>query len=639
MLNGNPWRGTPDVTLSWIPPEDLPEIPHGCIVALDTETHDPGLKEKGPGWAFDNGHIVGVSLAWGVDADHILGQGYWPIAHAHGNWRGGKGLLMRWLKKQFERDDLQWVFANSTYDLGWMNMLPIGKIHDIQVSAPLLNEHRRWYNLDSLAKDLLGKGKDDTLMAEWAKLAGVKKGEVKSMMALLPSAVVGPYAEQDAAATLGVHFIQHQRIIKRGLEKIYNLEMDLVPMFLELRKVGVRVDIPAAEKLRVIVAAEEVEAEKHLQHLTGLNISAWDIALQMQALRDEGFKGFSVTKKKQVEGLDAKVLEILATQQNKAGEIGAAILNLRRKNRLRVTFIDRMFLDHHHKGRLHAQFNSLKGEDGGTVSGRISSTDPNLQQLPARDEEAARRIRSLVLPEEGELFASVDYSSQEPRLAVHYGVQEGLRSAIKMASEYHKNPNLDIHQLVAELMGIDRKKAKILNLAQMYGQGGGSLCIALGLPTEPASFVNDGGQVIEYIAPLKEGKQLLENYNQTVPFMKRLAKSTERQAREEGHVETLLGRHCHVFNYPNGGDDARKAFNRRIQGSGADMIKRSMLDAWRAGFKLRLTVHDENLFSVQNKKQALECAHIMISAVKLEVPVTCDLAVGENWGSCVDVAL
>jgi DNA polymerase I-like protein with 3'-5' exonuclease and polymerase domains len=355
--------------------------------------------------------------------------------------------------------------------------------------------------------------------------------------------------------------------------------------------------------------------------------------MQMQILRAEGFTKFPKTAKKKVDGLTAATLQSLSEESSKAGQLATKILELRRKNRQRVTFIERLILDHQHNGRLHAQFNQLKSDDGGTVSGRLSSQDPNLQQLPARDEEASTRIRSLVLPEDGELLASADYASQEPRLAIHFAVERGSNTAKRMAEEFHRNPRMDLHQRVADIMGIKRSSAKILNLAQMYGQGGGSLCLALGLDASPDEFINDQGKKIEYLAPGREGKRILEEYNKAIPFMKTTAKRTEAEARKEGFITTLLGRRCRVFFYPNGGDDARKMFNRRIQGSAGDMIKKSMLDAWKAGHKVRLTVHDENVFSVQNEKQARECTEIMNAAVSLHVPVLSDLAIGPNWGT------
>jgi len=619
-----------DFVVDWLPPsEELPYLPAGVTVALDLETHDPMLKEKGPGWAFQEGYIVGVALAWGLETmDEVR---YYPFKHAGGNWKGDHGKFMRWLRAQFMREDLEWCFANSSYDLGWMNRIPEGRIHDVQVAAPLLNEHRFSYSLDALAKTELGEGKDETLLKQWAKQAGIK-GNPKGMMAQMPSFAVGPYAEQDAAATWKLHKLYMERIREQDLGKIYRLEMDLVPMLIDMRRVGVPVNVPAAEELREVILIEEKEAQRALKVTTGKRIGPWDIQMQMQALRDEGFTDFPKTAKKKVDGLTAATLESLQNHDSKAGLIAKQILELRRRNRQRVTFVERLILDHQHKGRIHAQFNQLKSDDGGTVSGRFSSQDPNLQQIPARQEEVARRIRSLFLAEEGEEIASIDYSSQEPRLAIHWAVEMGSGLARKMAQEFQDNPRLDLHQKVADLMGVKRSSAKILNLAQMYGQGGGSLCQALGLDAYPDQFTNEQGKIIEYLAPGKEGKKLLESYNRIVPFMKMTAKRTEALARGDGYITTLLGRRCRVFHYPGGGDDSRKMFNRRIQGSAADMTKRSMLDAWRAGHRLRLTVHDENVFSVGSEKQARECVEIMNNAVQLHVPVVCDLAMGKNWG-------
>jgi DNA polymerase I-like protein with 3'-5' exonuclease and polymerase domains len=630
---------TDEIIFDWVPPENIPEIPDGCVVALDLETHDPKLKELGPGWAFGEGHIVGVALAWGDDS--LLGCGYWPLRHLAGNWQGDVGKFMRWLRFQLRRPTLEWTFANATYDLGWLNVVPEGKIHDVQVAAPLLDEHRYSYSLDALAKTELGEGKDEDLLKQWAKQAGIK-GNAKGMMALLPSAVVGPYAEQDARATWRLHQVYKKRIEEQNLTRVYDLETGLIPMLMDMRRTGVRVDVDRAQELRELVLTEENEAKRALRHSTGMRIDAWDIQLQIRALKAEGFTKFPKTAKKQQEGLTAPVLEALAREDSKAGLVAGQILELRRKNRQRVTFIERLVLEHHYNGRIHAQFNALRNDDGGTVSGRFSSQDPNLQQLPARDEEASQRIRGLFLGEEDELVASVDYSSQEPRLAIHWAVQGGSRSAKKMAEEFHRNPRLDLHQKVADLMDIDRKKAKILNLAQMYGQGGGSLCLALGLEANPDSFVNDQGKEIQYLAPGRQGQAIIEEYNKIVPFMKMTAKGTEREAREKGFITTLFGRRCRVFYYKDSdgnptGDDARKMFNRRIQGSAADMIKQAMLDAWRSGYRLRMTVHDENVFSVESVKEAKECVEIMNNAVELEVPVVCDLAVGKTWGTCEEV--
>jgi DNA polymerase I-like protein with 3'-5' exonuclease and polymerase domains len=620
----------------WVPPEpELPTIPAGSLVALDLETHDPMLKDKGPGWAFGIGYITGVALAWGLETmDYCR---YFPLRHNGGNWTGDHGKFMRWLRFQMMREDLEWVFANATYDLGWMNRIPEGRIHDIQVAAPLLNEHRWSYSLDNLARDELGEGKDESLLKEWAKAAGIR-GNPKGMMALMPSFAVGPYAEQDASATWRIHKKLMPRIAEQSLTKIYRLEMDLVPMLMEMRKVGVPVDVARAEVLREELLVEEKTAERALRHMTGVRMTAWDIQGQMRVLREEGVKNFPQTAKKKVDGLTAPFLEKIAREKNKAGEVASAILELRRKNRQRVTFVDRLILDHHHNGRIHAQFNQLKSDDGGTVSGRFSSQDPNLQQIPSRDEGAAERIRGLFVAEHGEKLASIDYSSQEPRLAIHWAVKGGSKLARKMADKFVADPRTDLHQQVAELMGIKRSQAKILNLAQMYGQGAGSLCLALGLEAHHDSFTNDQGKEIEYLAPGAEGRALVKKYDEIMPFMRMTAKATERRARDEGFITTILGRRCRVFHYPGGGDDARKMFNRRIQGSAADMIKKSMLDAWKAGHKIRLTVHDENLFSVSGEKEARECVEIMNAAVELVVPVVCDLAIGDTWGSMKELA-
>lgn len=628
----------PEITIvDWQPPgPELPIIPAGSLVALDLETHDPMLKKLGPGWAFGEGFICGVALAWGLETlDDVR---YYPLRHAGGNWQGDIGKFMRWLRAQLRRDDLEWCFANASYDLGWLNVVPEGRINDVQVSAPLLNEHRWSYSLDNLAKDELGEGKDESLLKEWARRANIKDNP-KGMMAEMPSFAVGPYAEQDASATWRLHKIFMPRIREQDLGKVYRLEMDLLPMLMEMRRAGVKVNIPKAERLREELLVEENDQARALKHMTGIRMTAWDIQMQIKVLQNEGVTGFPVTPKKKKIGLTGPFLEQIGKHQNKGGEVARAILALRRKNRQRVTFVDRMFLEHHYNGRIHAQFNQLKSDEGGTVSGRFSSQDPNLQQVPARDEEVSAKIRGLIEADEGEYLASADYASQEPRLAIHWAVEGGSKLAQKMAAKFHADPRTDLHQQVADIMSIKRSSAKILNLAQMYGQGGGSLCLALGLDAFPDMFVNDAGQEIHYLSPGKEGRRLLDEYNKVMPFMKTTAGKAQAEARKEGYITTLLGRRCRVFHYPNGGDDARKMFNRRIQGSAADMTKQSMLDAWRAGYRVRLTVHDENVFAVQSEKEARKCVEIMNNAVSLHVPVVCDLAMGKTWGDMREIVM
>jgi DNA polymerase I-like protein with 3'-5' exonuclease and polymerase domains len=617
-------RGDYKVDVSWVPPRELPDIPEGSVIACDTETKDPELIERGPGWAFDNGHIVGVALK--VNNTPPL---YYPLRHRGGNnWHKSELSFFSWLAYQAKRKDLSWCFANANYDIGWLEnegVLFAGAIHDVQVQAPLLDEYRRSYSLDNLGKDYLGVGKDTSLMDDWAKAYGIKKSKRGANIHMMPSTIIGPYAEQDVEVTWRLHQHFMPMLDNDEVREIYDMEMELLAVLYRMRRRGVAVSLSKAKKLHEKLIIEQEEVSAHLLEITGETISPWDTEVQIAALRKSGIEEFPLTKVKGDPSLKAGWLESLTDN-----DVAQSILRLRRVDRQRVTFVERLIFDHHHNGRIHASFSSLRGEDGGTVTGRFSCSDPNLQQLPARDEEAARAVRGLFVGDEDKpLWAACDYSSQEPRLAVHFGAAIEIESALELAAKYRENPRLDLHQLVADLMEIPRKKAKILNLAQMYGQGAGSLCAALGLP-----FTEDWWAAKKRVVlrPGPEGEELLEKYDELVPFMRELSNEVGKAARRRGYIKTLLGRKCRFPMVAGERWYLHKAFNKLIQGSAADMTKAAMIAADKAGFRVLVSVHDELGFAVESEDEARECAKVMNSAAELLVPVVCDLEVGPSWG-------
>lgn len=618
-------RGGYRVDVSWVPPKALPEIPHGAVIACDTETKDPELTERGPGWAFSNGFIVGVALK--VNDNAPL---YFPLRHRGGNnWHEDPKEFFAWLARQARRPDLVWVFANANYDIGWLEeegVIFAGEIHDVQVQAPLIDEYRWSYSVDNLGKDYLGVGKETTLMDEWAKAYGIKKRKIGANIHMMPSTIIGPYAEQDVEVTWGLHQHFAPMLENDDLLEIYQMEMELLSVLYKMRRRGVGVSLGKAKKLHEKLVVEQDEVSKLLHQLTGSEIGPWDTEVQIAALRASGVDEFPKTAKRGDPSLKAAWLE-----SQTENPVAQGILRLRKIDRQRVTFVERLIFDHHHNGRIHAQFSSLRGEDGGTVTGRFSCSDPNLQQLPARDEDVAKAIRGLFVGDDDKpLWAACDYSSQEPRLAVHFGAAIEIESALDLARRYHENPRLDLHQLVADLMEIPRKKAKILNLAQMYGQGAGSLCAALGLP-----FTEDWWAAKKRVVlrPGPEGEALLERYDEIVPFMRELAGEVQNAAKRRGFIKTLLGRKLRFPRVKGERWYLHKAFNKLIQGSAADMTKKAMIEADKLGFRVLVSVHDELGFAVESRDEAIECAKVMNRATELLVPVVCDLEVGQSWGS------
>jgi len=319
--------------------------------------------------------------------------------------------------------------------------------------------------------------------------------------------------------------------------------------------------------------------------------------------------------------------------------IAQMIVKLREYDKAESTFIDTI-LKHEHEGRIHCEFHQLRNDGGGTVTGRFSSSNPNLQQIPARDKEIKKLIRGLFIPEEGTKWGSFDYASQEPRLLVHFAASLGKKVKHPMVDgivEKFHGGGVDLHQMVADMADITRKEAKTVNLGIMYGMGKAKLAAQLEISEEQAVT-------------------LLDTHKEKVPFVKDLAERAAASAAENGQVRTLLGRRCrfHLWE-PKGygyntplpyekavkmyGTSIRRAFtykalNKLIQGSAADQTKKAMQDCYAEGLLPMLTVHDELCFSIESEEQASKIKDIMENGLSevLKVPSQVDQELKNNWG-------
>jgi DNA polymerase I-like protein with 3'-5' exonuclease and polymerase domains len=196
---------------------------------------------------------------------------------------------------------------------------------------------------------------------------------------------------------------------------------------------------------------------------------------------------------------------------------------------VRTTFIDTI-LEHEHLGRIHADINQIRSDDGGTVTGRFSYSNPNLQQIPARDPVTGPMLRSLFIPEDNCKWGCFDYSQQEPRLVAHYALRFSLPSAVTIAESYSNDPSTDFHKIVAEMAEIDRKDAKTINLGLFYGMGKAKLQAELGVSKEKSD-------------------ELFNTYHSRVPFVKQLMNEIMSAAQSRGQIKTLLGRRCRFPKY------------------------------------------------------------------------------------------
>jgi DNA polymerase I-like protein with 3'-5' exonuclease and polymerase domains len=606
----------------WTRP-NFPDVTGIKQVAVDLETHDPEIKNLGGGWATNKGFVVGVAISFeGFD-------GYFPVRHERGG-NFSEDEVKKWLVKLFKEDPIV-ICHNAVYDLGWLRRwgveCNVTKVYDTLIAAPLVDENRFSYSLDSLSKDYLGERKQGNLLEEFGKEHGFKAIE---KMHLVPVEIAGIYAEQDTRLTLKLWEFLRVEIQKQGLTDIFNLETDLLRLLLEMRWKGVRVDLEKAEKTKKFFKSEEEKIYQNIKKETGIDIGSSDIyaAASLQKIFDKLGEKYELTEKNK----QAKISNTLMRESD--NPLIQSISVAREYNKAHTTFIDSI-LKHQVDGRIHAEINQLKGEYGGTVSGRLSMNNPNLQQVPARNEAIGPKIRSLFLPEEGEKWASLDYSQQEPRLLVHYAQKHGLEGAETLIKFFHEGK--DFHQVTAEMAGISRKEAKTIGLGLMYGMGIAKLADSLDISPEQA-------------------KALKKKYNDNVQFLNNIIVRATRYTEQNGFINTLLGRRCRFELWENKDfydkrmmsyENAKKtwawnemkragtyrALNRLIQGSAADQTKKAMVDLWKnLGVIPMIQIHDELNVSITNETQVKEIKEMMESAVELHVPVKCDAEIGDNWG-------
>ena len=635
----------------WVVPTEYPDLRSANEIAIDLETRDPNLKETGSGAIAGDGEVVGIAVA--VDGY----KNYFPIAHGEGPNMDRKKTL-DWFKDVCESPATK-IFHNAMYDVCWIRNLGIkinGLIIDTMIAASLIDENRFSYTLNTLSWNHLGEGKSEARLNEAAKERGL---DPKADMWRMPAMEVGAYGEKDAELTLKLWHKLKKALVEDNLQDIFNLETDLFPCLVDMRHLGVRVDIEKASQLKTAMAIKEKNLLQQIKIETGVDTQIWaprSIAevfekLKLSYSRTEKTDSPSFTK------------NFISTHSH---PVVRMIAEARKINTVSTTFIETI-LSHEHKGRIHADINQIRSDDGGTVTGRFSYSNPNLQQIQARDPDTGPLIRSLFIPEEGCKWGTFDYSQQEPRLVTHYGIRFDYESAETIAEAYHNDPNTDFHKLVAKLANIDRKEAKTINLGLFYGMGKAKLMNELSVTKEKAD-------------------ELFSQYHSNVPFVKQLTNGVMAAAQQRGKIKTILGRRCrfpkyepilrgsdwgtfvpaedhdtmlelkemgpHLLDddgnvikdkngnpkknywYKNGHRRAftYKALNKLIQGSAADMTKKAMVDLYKEGLVGHIQIHDELDFSIESESQAKKIKNIMENAVDLKVPNKVDYESGPNWG-------
>ena len=601
----------------WIPPMDLKDLSDATEIAIDLETCDPNLTTSGSGATNGNGFVVGIAVA--VDG----WQGYFPIAH-EGGGNLDKRIVLDWFQEVLNTNANK-IFHNAMYDVSWIRAMGLninGRIIDTMIAGSLINENRFSYTLDSMGKEFLGFGKNETNLRQAAKDWNI---DPKKDMWRLPAMEVGSYAEKDAELTLKLWQRLQQELTIQDLWSVFTLETDLFPCLIDMKFKGVRVDMERADTIKKEIVKKEKKTLLDIKKEVGFDVEIW--AASSCAL---AFDKVNLPYDKTDKGNPSFTKNFLSTHPH---PLAKNITLARELNKAHTTFIDTI-IKHEHKGRIHADINQIRSDQGGTVTGRFSYSNPNLQQVPARNKDLGPMIRSIFIPEEKCQWGCFDYSQQEPRILVHYASLDNFRSVDTIIEKY-KNSDADFHQSVADMAGIERKQAKTINLGLMYGMGKNKLMAELGLQVDAA-------------------EKLIKQYHASAPFVKQLMDSVSRRAQDSGRIRTIGGRVCHfdlwepvtfgVFKslshedalkeYGNGIKRAftYKALNKLIQGSAADMTKTSMLALYKEGIIPHIQVHDELDISVESPEQASKIIEIMEAAIDLEVPNKVDYEKGKNWG-------
>jgi DNA polymerase I-like protein with 3'-5' exonuclease and polymerase domains len=638
----------------WVQPTEYPDLRSYDEIAIDLETRDPNLKSKGSGAVTGNGEVVGIAVATFND------KWYFPIAHGEGpNMNRAKTL--EWFKDICECPATK-IFHNAMYDVCWIRNLGIkinGLIVDTMIACSVLDENRFAYTLNALSWFYLNEGKNEKALNEAAKSRGL---DPKAEMWKLPASEVGAYAEKDAELTFKLWQHVKKLLVEDDCEDIFNLETDLFPCLVDMRFLGVRVDVTRANQLKKELTTQEERLIHQVKIETGVETQIW-AARSIQKVFEHLKLPFEKTVKT---GAPSFTKNFLSNHEHPVIKM---IAEARKINKVNTTFIDTI-LRHEHNGRIHAEINQIRSDDGGTVTGRFSYSNPNLQQIPAKDPNTGPLIRSLFLPEEGCKWGTFDYSQQEPRLVTEYALRFGLASVNKIADAYDTDPKADFHQTVADMAKIPRGQAKVINLGLFYGMGKAKLEAELGVSKDKA-------------------KELFDTYHGKVPFVKQLTNQLMSAAQDQGRIKTILNRKCRFPKYEpilKGSDWGRfvpaqdhermlelqamgefmkdeegefikdkdgnkqknywhenghrraftyKALNKLIQGSAADMTKKAMLELYKEGITPHIQIHDELDISIplgenDNSKDIIK---IMETAVKLQIPNKVDYESGPNWGN------
>lgn len=576
------------------------------MIGLDIETHDPNLLDKGPGVYRRDGRILGVSI-------HENGKSeYHPISHKDTSSET-RNRSLKIVRELIEDSKEPIIGANIQYDLDWLCnwagfKLSDREIHDVQLAEPLIDEYRFTYSLDSLAQKYLNEKKEKTELEDYCFYNNLK-GDPRKYLHEMPEKIVKKYAEIDAELPVRIFEKQMEILEKEELLGVYKLERELIPLLLQMRKTGVRIDTG-----RVKSGIEHLEDEIKKESKE-INQKYGSVNVKSNQHLAEVFDELKLDYPKTEKGNPNFDKDFLKTVNH---PFAKSVLKIRELRTIKDTFFVNSFTDMEVNGRIHALFNQLRSDEYGTVSGRFSGSNPNLQQIPSKG-EMKDFCRSIFIPEDGQLWGKIDYSQIEFRFIAHYASGPG---ADIVRQQYTDDPTTDFHAFVMNLTGLERKYAKNINFGLSFFMGIEKMAKTMGCSVSHA-------------------KELVDQYFKALPFLKHTREAVVDTAKKRGYIRTIAGRRARLSADMRKHRKEYKIFNRLPQGSAADLIKTAMVESYKAGvwnvLSPHLTVHDELDFSIPQTKEGreavVELKNIMETCIKLKVPVKAELEIGDNWAN------
>lgn len=567
------------------------------VLAIDIETkEEKDISKFGPGshrhyLEGEDSYILGVAIS---DSTNDY---YFPDSKDLFDWIRG-----------IQNDHL-WVLHNGGYDFSWMNYEGFWPENcaDTKTLVRLLAEDRqpkkgssKPYSLDACAYDYLGFRKNEEEIKKWCDDRGLK-GSPQKWLWKMPFDLVSRYAKVDSRLTYDLYQKLIPQIDEQGLNKVWEIECELIPILAENHHRGIRIDESRREEASIALGKEVSTLKIWMIEKAGCDFNP-NSGKQLQPIFDEIGLEYKCTEKGNP---SFKGEDLLPYGVDPDMEYFPHVLITHNKlHKLKRDFVDRLE-DFMVCGRIHPTI-----DPSGTKTGRPTSRTPNIFQIPKRG-RGKEICRVLFLPEEGEEWASMDYASEEYRVFAHYAVGKG---SDRYREKYNTEDRFDMHLENAELAGVTRNKAKTIGLGVLFGMGARKMAANLGEGVE-------------------KGLAIVKRFHRANPSFRETSQHVENRAKNRGYIHTILGRRRRLNSRT-----AYKGLNFLTQGNSADLAKKTIVEAKRRGLldkvHLLLYLYDEYDLSVkpENKKYIQQFKELGETAIKFRVKMDLDMKIGPSWG-------